>query len=224
MQRIAEVMTRDVRFVAPQETVQRAAQLMDELNVGALPVWDGDNLVGMVTDRDITVRATSAGLPPNEARVEQVMSGDVRWCFEDQAVDEVIEQMAHSQVRRIPVLSHEDQPRLVGIVALGDIATKAMIPDSQVEDVVEQISSPSEPDRSTVGTQANPMASGHDGAGSGGLGSSTGSATGLAGSDMVARMQEERGRDSNIRTGNSMPNQPVVAARGSAGKGPGAKP
>ncbi|MGZ3237274.1 MAG: CBS domain-containing protein, partial [Burkholderiaceae bacterium] len=67
MQMVSEVMTRNVQFVSPQETVQRAAQLMDDLNVGALPVCDGERLVGMVTDRDITVRATSAGIAPDEA-------------------------------------------------------------------------------------------------------------------------------------------------------------
>lgn len=90
-------MTRDVRFVSPQENLQRAAQIMDELNVGALPVCDGNRLVGMVTDRDITVRATAAGMAPMDAHVEQVMSTDVRWCFEDQPLEEVLQQMADTR-------------------------------------------------------------------------------------------------------------------------------
>jgi CBS domain-containing protein len=94
MQTIADVMTRDVQTVSPQESVRRAAELMDELNVGALPVCDGRKLLGMVTDRDITVRATSAGKPPEKVSVEEVMSGDVRWCFSDQAVDEVMQEMS----------------------------------------------------------------------------------------------------------------------------------
>jgi CBS domain-containing protein len=147
---VSEVMTRDVRFVSPQESVQRAAQMMDDLNVGALPVCDGERLVGMVTDRDITVRATSAGMAPTDARVEDVMSGDVRWCFEDQSVDEVMQQMADTQIRRVPVVSHDNAHKLVGIVALGDLAAKTAddVEKQGVGQAMEKVSSPSEPDRS----------------------------------------------------------------------------
>ena len=152
MQMISELMTRDVRFVAPQESLQRAAQLMDELNVGALPVCDDGKLVGMVTDRDITIRATAAGRSPQEAHVDEVMSTDVRWCFEDQPLDDVMIQMADSQIRRIPVVSHDDEHRLVGIVSLGDVATKtpAGTGKEDVEQVVEMVSSPSQPARPQV--------------------------------------------------------------------------
>ena len=78
MQMVSELMTRDIRFVAPQESLQRAAQMMDELNVGALPVCDKGRPIGMVTDRDITIRATAAGRSPQEAYVDEVMSTDVR--------------------------------------------------------------------------------------------------------------------------------------------------
>ncbi len=147
MQTVAEVMTRDARVVSPQESVQRAAQLMDELNVGALPVCDGHKLVGMVTDRDITIRATAAGRAPGDAHVDEVMSTEVRWCFEDESIDEVVKKMADTQVRRVPVISHDDQKRLVGIVALGDLLTKS----GQIQAAAQaagQISSPSEPERS----------------------------------------------------------------------------
>ncbi|HYD93812.1 MAG TPA: CBS domain-containing protein [Noviherbaspirillum sp.] len=149
MQMISELMTRDVRFVAPQENLQRAAQLMDELNVGALPVCDDGRLVGMVTDRDITIRATAAGRSPQEAHVDEVMSTDVRWCFEDQSLDDVMIQMADSQIRRVPVVTHDDQHRLVGIVSLGDVATRtpAGAQKEDVEQVVEMVSSPSQPGR-----------------------------------------------------------------------------
>lgn len=148
MQMISEVMTRQVQFVTPQETVRRAAQMMDELNVGALPVCDGDRLVGVVTDRDITVRATSAGIAPDDAVVDDVMSTDVRWCFEDQPVDEVLRQMADTQIRRVPVITHDDAHRLVGIVSLGDIATKSGggTRKQDIGQTVEKVSSPSEPD------------------------------------------------------------------------------
>jgi CBS domain-containing protein len=146
MPNVSEIMTRDVRTISPQETIQRAAQMMDELNVGIVPVCDGEKLVGMITDRDITVRATSVGNAPGETRVEEVMTADVRWCFDDQSVDEVMEQMADVQIRRVPVVNHDK--KLVGIVALGDIATRV---PRDIEDTLQDISSPSEPDRSDRG-------------------------------------------------------------------------
>jgi CBS domain-containing protein len=146
MQMVSEVMTRNVRFVSPQEDVQHAAQMMGELDVGVLPVCEGDRLVGMVTDRDITLRSTAVGKSPRESHVEEVMSRDVRWCFEDQPLDEVMIQMADSQIRRVPVVTHDDQHRLIGIVALGDIATRteAGPQKADVEQVVEMVSSPSD--------------------------------------------------------------------------------
>jgi CBS domain-containing protein len=181
MQMVSEVMTRNVQFVSPQETLQRAAQMMDDLNVGALPVCDGERLVGMVTDRDITVRASSAGIAPRDAVVDDVMSTDVRWCFEDQPLDEVMQQMSDTQIRRVPVVSHDDAHKLIGIVSLGDIATKTC-GDAQkqdVEQVMEKVSFPSEPDRSAQrGTSGVPDASGI-------AASDTGTATGMAGSDVL---------------------------------------
>ena len=147
MQTVAEVMTRDARVVSPQESVQRAAQLMDELNVGALPVCDGHRLVGMVTDRDITIRATAAGRAPADAHVDEVMSTDVHWCFEDESLDEVVKKMAGTQIRRVPVISHDDQKRLVGIVALGDLLTKSGQQQTATE-AAGKISSPSAPETS----------------------------------------------------------------------------
>jgi CBS domain-containing protein len=124
MQKVSDIMTRDVRYIAPREKLQRAAQMMSDLDVGALPVCDGKRLVGMVTDRDIIVRGTAAGRGPDDACVADVMSEHVRWCFEDQPIDEVMQQMADSQVRRIPVVSHGQERELVGIVALGDLASR----------------------------------------------------------------------------------------------------
>jgi CBS domain-containing protein len=156
MQLVYEVMTRDVQSVSARDTVRRAAQLMDDLNVGALPVCDGERLIGMVTDRDITVRATSAGLNPDLALIEQVMSTDVRSCFEDQSLGEVARQMADTQIRRVPVVSHDDARKLIGIVSLGDIATRAAGGSRRyvVEKVVEKMSFPSGPDLSPLGRTA----------------------------------------------------------------------
>jgi CBS domain-containing protein len=161
MQTVSEVMSRNARFVAPGESLQRAAQLMGELDVGALPVCDGDRLVGMVTDRDIAVRGVAAGKPPQSAHVDEVMSADVRWCFEDQQLDEVMSQMADSQVRRIPVVSHDAQHRLVGIVSLGDLATRAQGGQKGgVEQVVERVSSPTAGRAPGAGSQAGTGAAG----------------------------------------------------------------
>jgi CBS domain-containing protein len=145
MQTIQDVMTRDVRTISPQETVQRAAQLMDELNVGAIPVCDGQKLVGMITDRDITVRSTAAGQAPDATRVEDVMSTDVRTCFTTQSVDEVLDKMGDVQIRRVPVID-EQSHQLVGIVSLGDMATKH---SAGIDQALDEISEPSKPDRST---------------------------------------------------------------------------
>ena len=123
MQTIAQVMSSDVRVVSPADTIQQAARLMGELDVGVLPVCDGQRLVGMVTDRDIAVRAVAVGLAPDQTEVAEVMTDEVAWCFEDQTVDEVLRDMGGSQLRRLPVVSRDK--RLVGIVSLGDLATAA---------------------------------------------------------------------------------------------------
>lgn len=189
MQTVSEVMTRDIRVVSPRENLQRAAQLMDELNVGALPVCDGERLVGMVTDRDITVRGTAAGRAPGDAHVEEVMSTDVRWVFEDQPLEDVMRQMADAQIRRVPVVTHDARHRLIGIVSLGDLATAQGADPRRIERVVEQVSTPSEPDRSARGSGGPAANAGssvvrrRDSAAA--TGSDTGTATGLAGSDMT---------------------------------------
>jgi CBS-domain-containing membrane protein len=144
MQTIQDVLTRDVQSISPQDTIQRAAQMMDELNVGSIPVLDGQKLVGMITDRDITVRATAAGQAPGSTRVGDVMSTDVRTCTPNQTVDEVLGQMGDVQIRRVPVIDENSQ-EVVGIVSMGDMATKH---SAGVDRALEEVSSPSEPDRS----------------------------------------------------------------------------
>lgn len=143
MQRISDIMTRDVMTVAPNETIRRAAQMMDELNVGSIPVCDGQKLVGMVTDRDITIRATSAGRDPEGTAVQEVMSSDVHYCFDDEEVNDVMDKMRDVQIRRVPVMDHETH-NMIGIVSLGDIATKH---SAEVDRTLEEISTPSQPDR-----------------------------------------------------------------------------
>jgi CBS domain-containing protein len=143
---ICDVMTRDVRTVSPDDSVEHAAQCMDQLNVGAVPVVDGDKLVGMVTDRDITVRAVAAGKPADRTPVSEVMSTNVRWCYEDQDVDDVLDEMRDTQIRRVPVLSR-DELRLIGIVSLGDLAERGGSNEPRVAETLRDISTPSQPDR-----------------------------------------------------------------------------
>jgi CBS domain-containing protein len=142
MPNVSEVMTRGVEVIGPEDSLQHAAQLMDELNIGALPVCEGSRLVGMITDRDITVRATAAGLPPAETCVSEVMTEQTRWCTDDQTVDDVMKQMGDVQIRRLPVLNAKKE--IVGIVSLGDLATRQ---SAHVDEALREISSPSEPDR-----------------------------------------------------------------------------
>jgi CBS domain-containing protein len=117
---ISERMTRNVELAAPGQSIAEAARLMASLDVGALPVGENDRLVGMITDRDIVVRALAQGHGP-DTPIRDVMSSEIRYCYEDQSVEDVARNMGDIQVRRLPVLDRDK--RLVGIVSLGDIAT-----------------------------------------------------------------------------------------------------
>jgi CBS domain-containing protein len=143
MKTVSQIMTRDVRALAPTDSVVRAAQLMDELDVGAVPVCEGDNLVGMVTDRDIVVRGVAQGLGGQGAKLSEIMSREVRFCHADDPVDEVLNTMSVHQIRRMPVLDHEQH--LAGIVSLGDIA--ASVRDLHVAESLGEISETSEKHR-----------------------------------------------------------------------------
>ncbi len=147
--RISDVMTRDVRVIQPDRTVRDAARLMDEMNVGVLPVCDGRRLIGMITDRDITVRSTAAGIAPDQHSVREIMTDNVEWCFDDDDVDEIVEIMSAKQIRRIPVVDRSK--RLVGIVALGDLAEES---EERAQRALRRISTPSEPDRSPEPSRA----------------------------------------------------------------------
>ncbi|MFN3725132.1 MAG: CBS domain-containing protein [Allosphingosinicella sp.] len=118
--KIADVMTAEVDVVKPDQTIQQAASFMLRADAGSIPVCDGERLVGMVTDRDIAVRAVAEGMGP-DTPVRETMSDEVLYCFEDEDVETVAAKMSESQVRRMPVVSREDK-RLVGIVSLGDIS------------------------------------------------------------------------------------------------------
>jgi len=118
--RVKEVMTSGVEVIYPDSTLDEAAARMKALDVGLLPVCDGGRLVGMLTDRDITVRATAEGEAPTAVRVRDIMTEGVLYCFEDQLVSEAARLMQEHQVRRVVVLDRDK--RLIGIVSLGDLA------------------------------------------------------------------------------------------------------
>jgi CBS domain-containing protein len=140
MKTIADVMSRDVTSVTPDDTIRHAAELMDDLDVGALPVTEGNRLIGMITDRDITIRATAAGLSPEETLVTEVMTEDVCHCYEDQSIEDVMQDMRDIQIRRVPVVSR-DQHTLIGIVAMADLA-ESDADDSDTAETLREISSP----------------------------------------------------------------------------------
>lgn len=134
---VRDIMTRDVQLLSPHDSLMAAARRMRDDNIGSLSVAHGDRLVGYVTDRDLVVRGL-AEVFASDTPVQSVMTDRVLYCFEDEEVDEVALNMAHNQVRRLTVLSREK--RLVGIVALGDLATKAT--DASAEDALEGVSEP----------------------------------------------------------------------------------
>lgn len=117
--KISQMMSDDVCVVAPDDTLRRAAALMAQKDIGSLPVGEGDRLVGFLTDRDIVVRAVADGLGP-DAPVRQVMSADVKYCFDDEDIEAVAQNMADLAVRRLPVVNRDK--RLVGMVSLGNFA------------------------------------------------------------------------------------------------------
>jgi len=119
--KVSKCMTRDVELVNPAQTIREAAQMMADLDAGALPVQQDDRLVGMITDRDIAVRAVAQGKSP-ETPVRDVMSPEVLYCFDDQEIEDVSRNMGEVKVRRLPVVNRDK--RLVGIISIGDLALK----------------------------------------------------------------------------------------------------
>ena len=138
MTTVTDVMTRNVRTMAPGDTVAAAAKAMHELNVGVIPVCEGDKLLGMVTDRDIVLRAVAKGLN-GDTLLSKVMSTDVRTARETDDLDTVLADMASRQIRRLPVL--DGSQRLAGIISIGDIAVKGQ-DEEDVGQSLADISSP----------------------------------------------------------------------------------
>ena len=138
--RVSEAMTRDVKICTPGQTIRDAARAMAEIDAGAMPVGENDRLIGMITDRDIAIRGVAQGKGP-DTPVREVMTPDVKYCYEDEDLEHVAENMGDIKVRRLPVVNREK--RLVGIVALGDLARAE---DKQtVAKTVQDVSKPGGP-------------------------------------------------------------------------------
>jgi CBS domain-containing protein len=134
--KIREIMTRDVRVASPNDNLQQAAQLMEKEDFGALPIGEDDRLVGMLSDRDITIRAVARGLAPDRCKVRDVMTSDIKYVYDDESVADVVRNMSELQVRRLPVLNRDK--RLVGIVSLGDLAVSEPKPAGEALHSISQ--------------------------------------------------------------------------------------
>jgi len=143
--KLQDIMTSKPECIRPDTTLQEAARKMRDLDVGPLPVCgDDDRLAGMITDRDITVRAVAEGKDPTTTRVREVMTQEIIYGFEDQDVEEAARIMKERQVRRLVVLNRDK--RLVGIVSLGDLATETGDREKSGE-VLQDVSEPAQPRR-----------------------------------------------------------------------------
>jgi CBS domain-containing protein len=136
--KVGDVMTRDVELVFPEDTLRTAASIMKDIGTGAVLVGKDDRIVGVLTDRDIAIRAVAEGKTP-EATVQEGMTPEVRYIFDDEDIEEASQKMAGWQVRRLPVLNRSK--RLVGIVSVGDLALEARDP-TQVGKAMEGIAQP----------------------------------------------------------------------------------
>jgi CBS domain-containing protein len=136
--RVSEAMTREVKICTPGQPIREVARTMAAIDAGALPVGENDRLIGMITDRDIAIRAVAQGKGP-DTPVREIMSEHVEYCFDDEDLDRVAQGMADVRVRRLPVVNREK--RLVGILSLGDVARR----DGRREIVAETVAGVSMP-------------------------------------------------------------------------------
>ncbi|MBI2257251.1 MAG: CBS domain-containing protein [Proteobacteria bacterium] len=119
--RVHDIMSRNIRIARPDDSIEEAARMMIELDAGFLPVGQDDRLVGTITDRDIAIRGVGQG-KGCDTTVDEIMSHDVKYCFDDQEIDEIADNMGDIQVRRLPVVNRDK--RLVGVISLSDIAKR----------------------------------------------------------------------------------------------------
>jgi CBS domain-containing protein len=121
--KLKDIMTTDVLVVPPERIVREVARQMEQHNIGAIPVCDGDRILGMVTDRDICLKVVAQGKDPDTCKAREVMSVPIVWCYEDTDVEEAIRLMETRQIRRLIVV--DANKKLAGVVALGDVAVRA---------------------------------------------------------------------------------------------------
>ena len=138
MQRVKDVMSRDVKVISPDATIREAAQKMLSGDFGMMPVGENDRMIGAISDRDIAVRAVAQGRDANTT-VREVMSQGIAWAYDDDSVEQAAQIMSEHQVRRLPIVNHDK--RLVGIVALGDFAVES----DDLEPAAEALSEISQP-------------------------------------------------------------------------------
>ena len=139
--RLRDFINYRVEVVNPDDTLQQVAEKMRYLDVGSMPVYEGQHLIGVVTDRDIAIRAVAQGQDPTNTRARDVMTSDVVYCFENQSVDEVAKLMQDHQIRRIFVLNENEE--LIGVTSLGELAT-ATGDQRLAGETLERISEPAE--------------------------------------------------------------------------------
>ena len=137
--KLNEIMTREVEIVHPEDSLQTAAQKMRYRDIGFLPVCDGERLVGVLTDRDIALRATADGVDPRKSLSKEWITTPVVYCFDDQDVEEAAQLMREHQIRRLVILDRGNK-RLVGVVSLGDLATN--VEERQSGKVLQEVSEP----------------------------------------------------------------------------------
>ena len=137
--KLSEIMTRDVVVMQPDDSLQSAAKKMRDRNIGFLPVCDGEELIGVISDRDITIRALADGMDVNIMLGRDLMTVPAIYCFDDQDVNEAAKIMEENQIRRLVVLSR-DEKRLVGVISLGDLARNE--PTDRSGQVLQKVSEP----------------------------------------------------------------------------------
>ena len=137
--KLSEIMTRDVVVMQPDDSLQSAAKKMRDRNIGFLPVCDGEELIGVISDRDITIRALADGMDVNIMLGRDLMTVPAIYCFDDQDVNEAAKVMEENQIRRLVVLSR-DEKRLVGVISLGDLARNE--PTDRSGQVLQKVSEP----------------------------------------------------------------------------------
>lgn len=137
--KVKEVMTRDVEIIQPNDSLQMAAQKMRDRDIGFLPVYEGDELIGVVTDRDLAIRAVAGGMDSKAILGREIVTSPVVYCFDNQDVEEAARLMRQNQIRRLLVLDRSDN-RPVGVISLGDLA--GSVKETTSEKVLQSVSTP----------------------------------------------------------------------------------